>query len=126
MRKPLLQHLQSKRPKGKPHLRSRLPHGAKGNSKARPSRKAQAGKAGTSKGRVSQSETQPETQEVDGGATSLITIQRESDGKWKWDCYDRYGLKTGTQEKCQDALQALEGIIQWLSAELVEGNRPGR
>ena len=125
MREDVLQHVRSKRTQAKPDVRPQLSHGAKGNTKARPSRK-KARRADKNTGAPSgEGSARSQEPEVDSGATTLITIQRESDGRWKWDCYDRFGLKTGTQDKCEDALTAIEGIIGWLNAELVQGDSPG-
>ena len=125
MRKHVLQHVRVERASAKPHVRPSVPHGAKGNSKARPSGKKARRADKNARARISKGDSYSEAREVDGGAATLVTIQRESDGRWKWDCYDRFGLKTGTQDKCEDALTAIEGIIGWLNAELVKGDSPG-
>lgn len=59
---------------------------------------------------------------MDSGTTALITIQRDTNGTWSWQGYDRHGLKIATQEKLEDATQCIEEILKWLAFELTSDN----
>lgn len=111
-------HLRSKRAARKPHVQQDLPRQAARGKKTRPASKAQAGKGHSAGSGGSQPESQASREEVETGTAALFTIQRDSDGRWKWDAYDKFGLKVATQEKLTDALQALEEIIRWHAGDI--------
>ena len=118
MSKPIHQHVRSKRAASKPHVLKGVPRQTTRSKKARPESKAQNGaNHSQAPGRGDSSKAGAQVEEPSGRAV-LFTVQRDADGKWKWDAYDRFGLKVATQDKCPDALQAFEEILKWHAAEL--------
>jgi len=118
MQNPIRKHLRSKRAASEPHLQQAVSGRAASSKKARPASKAQSrADNGKSPGRGRRQKAQ-EKPEPDQWKTALFTIQRESDGRWTWSAYDKFGLKVAYQDKCQDALQAFENIIAWHQEEL--------
>ena len=124
MSKPIHQRVRSERAASEPHVLKALPRQAARGKKTRAKGKAQNGTHhAQAPGRGNTSQEKSQVEEPSGRAV-LFTVQRDTDGKWKWDAYDRFGLKIATQDKCPDALQAFEEIIKWHAEELTEPVRP--
>jgi len=117
MQKTIRQHHGSKRTAAKPHLQSRMSDGTEGHSSSRPSRKKAARKGDGSGARAGKPKPSAQAEEVDSGAATLVTLQRESDGRWLWQAYDKFGLRISYQEKLTDALHCIEEIVKFLAFE---------